>query len=73
MGTKLNIATATELGGKAAAAAAAKDISKVVVDRGGFKFHGRVKAVVDAAVAAGLQIAKDSQAPVAAADQEEAQ
>jgi len=55
-GAKLNVATATETGKKAAEAAAAKGISLVVVDRGGFTFHGRVKALVEAAVAAGLKI-----------------
>ena len=53
---KLNVATATELGKKAAEAAIAKGVSKVVVDRGGYAFHGRVKALVEAAVAAGLKI-----------------
>jgi len=53
---KLNVATATETGKKAAEAAIAKGISRIVVDRGGFAFHGRVKALVDAAVAAGLKI-----------------
>lgn len=53
---KLNIATAREIGAKAAEAAKAKGISTVVVDRGGFAFHGRVKALVEAAVAAGLSI-----------------
>ena len=55
-GAKLNIATAGDAGAKAAAAALAKGISLVVVDRGGFKYHGRVKALVEAAVAAGLKI-----------------
>ncbi|MBR3085781.1 MAG: 50S ribosomal protein L18 [Kiritimatiellae bacterium] len=55
-GAKLNVATATETGKKAAEAAAAKGVSLVVVDRGGFTFHGRVKALVEAAVAAGLKI-----------------
>ena len=53
---KLNVATATELGKKAAEAAIAKGVSKVVVDRCGYAFHGRVKALVEAAVAAGLKI-----------------
>lgn len=53
---KLNVATAMDLGKKAAEAAQAKGISAVVVDRGGFAFHGRVKALVDAAVEAGLKI-----------------
>ena len=55
-GAKLNIATAGDAGAKAAAAALAKGISLVVVDRGWFKYHGRVKALVEAAVAAGLKI-----------------
>lgn len=59
----LNIATAKEIGAKAAAAAIEKGISLVVVDRGGFGFHGRVKELVDAAVAAGLKIS--TKAPVA--------
>lgn len=54
--SKLNIATATEAGKKAAEAAIAKGIKLVVVDRGGFSYHGRVKALVEAAVAAGLAI-----------------
>ncbi len=35
-----------------------KGISIVVVDRGGFKFHGRVKQIVEAATAAGLKISE---------------
>ena len=53
---KLNVATATETGKKAAEAAIAKGVSSIVVDRGGYAFHGRVKALVEAAVAAGLKI-----------------
>ena len=53
---KLNIATAKDAGAKAAEAALAKGISLVVVDRGGFKYHGRVKELVEAAVAAGIKI-----------------
>jgi large subunit ribosomal protein L18 len=61
---KLNVATATEIGTKAAEAAKAKGIENIVVDRGGFAFHGRVKALVEAAVAAGLKISdKDSEKP----------
>jgi len=51
---KNNVASATLLGKRAVEVAKEKGITTVVVDRGGFKFHGRVKAVVDAAVKAGL-------------------
>jgi large subunit ribosomal protein L18 len=35
--------------------ALARGIQRVVFDRGGYKFHGRVKALADGARAAGLQ------------------
>lgn len=54
--SKHNVAAARTLGGKAAEAALKKGIKSAVVDRGGFKFHGRVKAVVDAARASGIAI-----------------
>ncbi|MBR0056738.1 MAG: 50S ribosomal protein L18 [Kiritimatiellae bacterium] len=61
---KLNVATAADLGRKAAEAAAAKGITLVVVDRGGYAYHGRVKALVEAAVAAGIKISdKQSATP----------
>lgn len=53
-----NLATAKLIGEQAASVAKDKGISLVVVDRGGFKFHGRVKQIVDAAVAAGLKISE---------------
>jgi large subunit ribosomal protein L18 len=52
----INVAAAKALGQAAAAAAQAKGIARVVVDRGGFQYHGRVKEVVEAALAAGLTI-----------------
>ena len=53
---KANLETAKALGAAAAEAAKAKNISMVVVDRGGNKYTGRVAAIVEAAVAAGLSI-----------------
>jgi len=56
MDARVNCETAKLLGEKASAAAQEKGIRRVVVDRGGFKYHGRVKTIVEAAVAAGLSI-----------------
>lgn len=53
-GSKCNIEFAKQVGQTAATEAQAKGIKNVIVDRGGFKFHGRVKTIVDSAVAAGL-------------------
>jgi large subunit ribosomal protein L18 len=52
----LNLAAAAKLGRRAAEAAMGRGIRSAVVDRGGFRFHGRVKALVDAAREAGLVI-----------------
>ncbi|MBO6167929.1 MAG: 50S ribosomal protein L18 [Kiritimatiellae bacterium] len=54
--TKANLEVAKNLGTAAAAAAKAAGISTVVVDRGGFKYTGRVAAIVESAVEAGLSI-----------------
>jgi len=48
------VALAKELGIKAAEAARARGITTVVFDRGGFRYHGRIKALADAAREAGL-------------------
>ena len=50
-----NIAAATEVGKLIAENAKAAGISKVAFDRSGFKFHGRVKALADAAREQGLE------------------
>ena len=53
---KANLEVAKSLGAAAAAAAKAAGIATVVVDRGGFKYTGRVAAIVESAVEAGLSI-----------------
>ena len=53
---KANGEVAKALGAKAAEAAKAAGISTVVVDRGGFKYTGRVAAIVESAVEAGLSV-----------------
>ena len=50
-----NIAAAKVIGKAIADRAKAVGVSKVVFDRGGYKYHGRVKALADAAREAGLQ------------------
>ena len=50
-----NLASAKELGKLIAQRAQAKGIKQVVFDRGGYIYHGRVKALADAAREAGLQ------------------
>jgi large subunit ribosomal protein L18 len=46
---------AAEVGKRVAERAKAAGVSAVVFDRGGFLFHGRVKAVADAAREGGLE------------------
>jgi len=50
-----NVAAATEVGKRVAEAAKAAGVTQVVFDRGGFLFHGRVKALAEAAREAGLE------------------
>lgn len=52
---KSNVAGATKIGEVIAERAIGASISQVVFDRGGHKFHGKVKALADAARAKGLQ------------------
>jgi large subunit ribosomal protein L18 len=49
-----NVAAAKAVGELIARKARASGIAVVVFDRGGYKYHGRVKALADAARAAGL-------------------
>ena len=48
-------AQAEAVGKSVAEQAVAKGVKAVVFDRGGYKYHGRVKALADAARTAGLQ------------------
>lgn len=50
-----NVGGAKKVGAKIAEAAKAKKIENVVFDRNGFKYHGRVKALADAAREKGLK------------------
>lgn len=50
-----NVAAAKVVGKTVAERARQKGISQVVFDRGGYRYHGRVKALADAAREAGLK------------------
>ena len=50
-----NIASAQDVGRRIAERAKAAGVTRVVFDRGGFLFHGRVKALADAAREGGLE------------------
>ena len=54
-GKKTKIDKALEVGKLIAKEAISKKIEKVVFDRGGYKYHGRVKAVADGAREGGLK------------------
>jgi large subunit ribosomal protein L18 len=53
-GTGGNVEAARRVGRAIAERTIAKGVEQVVFDRGGFRFHGRVKALTDAAREAGL-------------------
>ena len=55
MKTGGNVAAAKEIGKAVAEKAVEKGIKKVVFDRGGYLYHGRIKALADAAREAGLE------------------
>jgi large subunit ribosomal protein L18 len=50
-----NVEAAKAVGRAIAVKAKAAGVSRVAFDRGGFRFHGRVKALADAAREAGLE------------------
>ena len=50
-----NIEAASQVGKRVAEAAKQAGVTQVVFDRGGFLYHGRVKALADAAREAGLE------------------
>ncbi len=50
-----NLASAKQVGKLIAERAKEKGLKQVVFDRGGYLYHGRIKALADAARAAGLQ------------------
>ena len=50
-----NVASAKEVGKRIAEKAKQKGVTKVVFDRGGYLYHGRIKALAEAAREAGLK------------------
>ena len=55
IGSGANVDAATRLGTLVAERAKSAGVEKVVFDRGGFAYHGRVAAAAEAARAAGLE------------------
>ena len=74
-GTGGNLDAARRIGQMIAERALAKGIEQVVFDRGGYLYHGRVKALTDAARAAGLNknevVAAEAEAEEPAAEPEQ--
>lgn len=54
-GGRLNVDTAAKVGTLVADRAKEAGVKTVVFDRGGYKYHGRLKALADAAREAGLE------------------
>jgi large subunit ribosomal protein L18 len=59
-----NIDAAIRIGREIAQRALAKGITRIVFDRGGYLYHGRVKALTDAAREAGLNKAEATEETV---------
>ncbi len=53
-GAHANVVTAQKVGKLLVERASGKNIKRVVFDRGGFQYHGKVKALADAAREAGF-------------------
>jgi large subunit ribosomal protein L18 len=53
--SKLNMVTAAKVGEVLAGRAKDAGVGTVVFDRGGYKYHGKVKALADAARESGLE------------------
>ena len=73
-GTGGNLDAARRIGQVIAERAIAKGIESVVFDRGGYLYHGRVKALTDAARAAGLnknEVVAEPEAEAPAAEPEQ--
>jgi large subunit ribosomal protein L18 len=51
-----NVETAKELGALIATDASQQGVTRIVFDRGGYLFHGRVKALAEALRAGGIQV-----------------
>ena len=64
-----NLDAARRIGQAIAERALAKGIEQVVFDRGGYLYHGRIKALTDAARAAGLNKNEAVAEPEAAAEE----
>ena len=62
-GTGGNVSAAAAVGKTIAERAIAAGVSSVVFDRGGYVYHGRVKALIDATRDAGLNKNESSEKP----------
>ena len=54
-GKGYNVEAASDVGKKIAERSIAKGVKQVMFDRGGYIYHGRIKALADAARASGLE------------------